>query len=1044
MVAGATQARSTALRGWVNAAETTITPLHTPPAGVNVELRQYAEGELEVQLDRIAKAGFVWVRQSFYWAEIEPSAGTFAYEQAGYDRIMRALASHPTLKVLAVLDSAPGWARRPEGSDRLFTPPASMVAFGAFAGSVAQRYGTQIDHYQIWDEPNLNTHWGGLDPRPAEYAAMLKAASVSIKAADANAVVITAGLAPTTETGPRNVSDVLFLKALYEAGVQESFDAVAGKPYGFNSSPLDRTVDPDVLNFSRIVLLRDVMVSHGDGAKPLWASHFGWNSLPSGWSGPPSIWGQVEAATQGDYTRQAYTRAAQEWPWLGGMILAYWDPPAAADDPIQGFAVKDRAAAWFNYGAFFKHEPLTAGLYTPTDARIQFNGDWEFGPLGADVQYKQGDPPPPEDGSAHRFTFTFEGDSLGLKVRRSPEVWQVAFLYVRVDGEPANALPRSDKTGSAYLILRAPNDQPSLDTLLVAKGLGAGTHTAEVSVYLGYDQWVLVGIAVGNTPEVATLNGLIGVGGLLAVFGVLLGIVAIWRMPRQAQITAQRGVAAYVRKMVDIIASVLLSVLTMLGLLLTFGEVLPNVLRRDPPALVIVAVTAGLAYFSNIFLLTVALLVVLWVIIYNRPTLGLALILFWTPLFLAPLRLYNAAFPMAEICLLLTITAVLFRSLIEWLRGRVTESAVGETVTAPSRRWEAVDVVMLAFGLVAVVTLLWADQRAEALRTLRQIVIEPVLFFFLLRRLTLTPRDWSRLIDALFLGVLVVCGLGLAQYFNVIQGVVIAEQGARRLTSIYGSPNNVALLLGRCIPFALALALLAPNLLRRIASGAILLVFGVTLLLTQSAGAILLGVPASILVMLLLWNRRIGLIAIGVLVVALLALIPLSRFVPRLQGILDLSRSSSFIRTQIWTSSYYLLRDRPLTGAGLDQFLHLYRSRYILPDAWREPNLSHPHNVVLDYWISLGIGGVGLLLAQQLLFWRAAARAWTRWRAVDPLLAAAALGAIGSMVSFLAHGLVDNSYFVFDLAYLFCFAMALVTRLAKAQLPVMVDAAEKP
>jgi hypothetical protein len=32
------------------------------------------------------------------------------------------------------------------------------------------------------------------------------------------------------------------------------------------------------------------------------------------------------------------------------------------------------------------------------------------------------------------------------------------------------------------------------------------------------------------------------------------------------------------------------------------------------------------------------------------------------------------------------------------------------------------------------------------------------------------------------------------------------------------------------------------------------------------------------------------------------------------------------------------------------------------------------------------------------------------------------------MVSFLMHGLVDNSYFVFDLAYLFCFALALITR----------------
>lgn len=39
---------------------------------------------------------------------------------------------------------------------------------------------------------------------------------------------------------------------------------------------------------------------------------------------------------------------------------------------------------------------------------------------------------------------------------------------------------------------------------------------------------------------------------------------------------------------------------------------------------------------------------------------------------------------------------------------------------------------------------------------------------------------------------------------------------------------------------------------------------------------------------------------------------------------------------------------------------------------------------------------------------------------------------MGSMAYFLAHGLVDNSYFVVDLAYIFCFTLALVARLAYA------------
>ena len=68
-----------------------------------------------------------------------------------------------------------------------------------------------------------------------------------------------------------------------------------------------------------------------------------------------------------------------------------------------------------------------------------------------------------------------------------------------------------------------------------------------------------------------------------------------------------------------------------------------------------------------------------------------------------------------------------------------------------------------------------------------------------------------------------------------------------------------------------------------------------------------------------------------------------------------------------------MLRDHPLLGVGLDNFLYEY-PKYILPEAWREPNLSHPHNIVLDFWVRLGIGGVFIL------FWLLAAfykQAWS-------------------------------------------------------------------
>jgi hypothetical protein len=48
------------------------------------------------------------------------------------------------------------------------------------------------------------------------------------------------------------------------------------------------------------------------------------------------------------------------------------------------------------------------------------------------------------------------------------------------------------------------------------------------------------------------------------------------------------------------------------------------------------------------------------------------------------------------------------------------------------------------------------------------------------------------------------------------------------------------------------------------------------------------------------------------------------------------------------------------------------------------------------------------------------------WIALAPAAGALALGVMGSMVDFLAHGLVDASYFVIDLAFVYFLSFAVV------------------
>ncbi len=102
--------------------------------------------------------------------------------------------------------------------------------------------------------------------------------------------------------------------------------------------------------------------------------------------------------------------------------------------------------------------------------------------------------------------------------------------------------------------------------------------------------------------------------------------------------------------------------------------------------------------------------------------------------------------------------------------------------------------------------------------------------------------------------------------------------------------------------------------------------------------------------------------------------------------------------------------DHPWLGVGPDNFLYAYRSGYILPAAWQDPDLNHPHNVILDWWTRLGMGG--LLLAGG--WWVSGVR--SLWRSLlDDELAALRLGCLAAVAAATAHGLIDASYALPDL-----------------------------
>ena len=914
---GTVHLRDFELRGYVDPTKDRHLPFTVPRPGVNVELMQYEAEELAGTLERIGAANFRWIRQFAYWDEIERRRAEFDW--SAWDQLAAALREYPQLEAVVVLMNSPAWAgaERGNAAETRTAPPQSLADFAAFCRAFAGRYGDVINFYQIWDEPNLGDAWGGADPRPPEYVALLAAARRAILEADPAATIIAAGLAPTVETAGRNISDIRYLESMYLHGARDLMDVVAGKPYGQFSSPLDRTVDETALNFSRIVALREVMRANNDSAKPLWASNYGWNALPRDWPGETSIWGAVSEDEQIKYTLQALDRAHRELPWLGPMFLHHWQPAAGPDSAQWGFAlVKQdgsdsellKALRGYQYP-----ESAQNGLYHARNAHARYSGVWQFSELGADIGWL-----PTTDS---QLAFDFYGVDVAMLLREDE---YFAFLYPTVDGEAPNAVQK-DSGGEAYIFLRSNSRAPEMNLVPIATGLNLGRHTLQASADQGWDRWAIAGYAVSSGDLSAPYERQITLGIIATGLSALVLALAIASAPWSDWLPGLNALLDGLGAATNLLIACLASIGMMLAMLWTWDSPKASMFARDEVNIVLALLTGGALYFSPSFLLSVVFAFLLFIQIYHRLCNGLILILLWAPFFLKPVELYSYAIPMVEMVLLITAAAGFLKMIV--LIGRRLQMA-NRQFPVFSRdalaQVTAMDAAVIGLALLGFISLLWAAHLDKALTELRTLIVEPVIFFLLLRCARPNRETVFRLYAATVAAAALACLIGLAE-------LMIGQSGLP-LRGVYGSPNNVGLLLGRAIPLALALVLVKIDNRWRVLAIASLVIMLPTLLLTQSAGAIALGVPAGVAVVVL---GRYGRTAIAplaaVALVGLIGLALLAQNSASIAAMLDFSSGTNSVRLRLWESSLAIIRDRPITGLGLDQFLYYFGGEYLRP-----------------------------------------------------------------------------------------------------------------
>ncbi len=597
-----------------------------------------------------------------------------------------------------------------------------------------------------------------------------------------------------------------------------------------------------------------------------------------------------------------------------------------------------------------------------------------------------------------------------------------AYYRVMVDGQPANALPR-DPSGMAYLVLYDPLAEER--TVGLAHGLPAGRHEVVIEAHGGWGQWALRGIQVReDTPSpawawidwrvlllIAAVLGAAWCGLLAMPWLVRLGVAAGAGRPSagEGRVPSARGLPVR----------------------------LAGLASRGWPDAAWYGIAAALllaCVCSQWLWLDLASLAGLGLLFLARGDVALPLIAFAIPLWPQPKTLAGLEFSLYELLIWLAVAAAGARVCLPVLLNarRSPEISPGRVRIG---RLRGLDWPMLALLSAGFIAALAARRTDVALREFRTVFLLGALFYALVSRTR--PSEgrsapaWP-VLYGLLAGMTLVSLIALWQFASG-QGRINVE-GVGRVRAFYGSPNNLALVLDRVAPLGLALAAFGTWHRRRLsertvwwAATAIILA---ACILTFSKGALLLGLPVGLATVLLAgaWRSRqrwpLWTLA-GLAVIGGLGLLLLMR-TPRFADLTNLDAGTGFFRIRLWQSAWNMLVDHPWLGVGPDNFLYAYRTRYVLPDAWQELNLSHPHNIVLDLGTRLGL--VGLFVGGWALG-DAIRRAWRLFQRGNAAIWPLALGLLAGLLATLAHGLIDNSLFLMDLMALFALAAGLVKRM---------------
>ncbi|MCO6452955.1 MAG: hypothetical protein J5I90_19380 [Caldilineales bacterium] len=950
----------------------------------NVDLAGLTPDTVGNHIATAASDGARFVRIRVPWDEVQPQIDRIDWQtlDAAIDT-----AERNGLEIVLLLDGSPAWARAERDQANPLAPPHDVRDFGAFAEAIAARYGDRVDIYQLWDEPNIAPHWGAGPVDPQGYFTLLREGVNSIRRAAPDARIMLASLAPTTADDYGNLSDLNYLDRLYDLGAAELFDIVAAAAYGFDQHP-DSEPAPDRLNFRRPELIYGIMQQHSDGDKPVWITAWGWWTPPPGIAADASPWKSVTEDEQIAYLIRSLDLARQQWPWAGPMAWVEY-ALSPSDDPLRaGFVLRQSDFAPTAAGAIMQSQArspqvLGTGAHTPDQFIPADDTAWQASDATAGPAQETAD-----------LTISFTGRTAALEIQRGP---YRGHILAWIDDRPAPMLPR-EPSGDAFISLYDPDNGVSVIPL--ATDLSPGEHVLRLQASGGWGQWFLRKFIVDHQPWQQPWP-------FWPIATVLALAMAVCATAWVHTVRAPGGRSALAR----------------LG---QRWEKMSEAVRTFDRGwqIWLMVLLMGLFYIAPGLPLSLFTWLTLAVILFLRLDLAPALILVALPLYLKPKPLGPIGIPLHEI-LIWTAFGLWFA---RWFLDRFRQSP------DDSLRLRRLDYPVSVLLFVGFFATLAAERRGFAIYDFRTVFLTPALFYWLLTRIERKrPLGLPPLGDGLVAGAFL---LTLFAIFQLATGSYGIAEGVPRLTSLFGSANNLALYLGRAIPLLVIVAFL-PLLSRQIPRSwrswlylLALIPIAFVAILTFSKGLLLISLPIG-LITLAFFEKRLRWPAVIAFIVGLLLLIPLFR-TERFADLTNLGSGTTFLRLQLWQSAWQMWLDHRWLGVGPDNFLYQYRSVYALPTAWEELNLSHPHNLFLDLLTRLGV--LGFLAG----IWLIAATLISGFRLFRPQPATCnlyLLGLYAGLVAGLAHGLIDNSLFLPDLMVLTLLVVGVVQRLGSGANP---------